>query len=90
MASTTVSTIKPTVFFARGLTPDVRLHVLDRAVLHVHSVVLKLQSNFFLKFLDSPDKTTAVSVPGGLKYEWVTKVDDDGTWSLVAAIDGKV
>lgn len=27
---------------------------------------------------------------GGLRYEWVTKVDEDGSRSLVAAVDGKV
>lgn len=67
-----------------------RLHVLDRAVFHVHSVILKLHSNFFFKFLDSPDNSAAVPVQGGLRYEWVAKGDEDGSRSLVAAMDGKV
>ena len=82
--------ITSAIFFARGRAPDVRLHVLDRAVFHVHSVILKLHSNFFFKFLDSPDKAAAVPVQGGLGYEWVTKVDEDGSRSLVAAMDRKV
>ena len=76
----------------RGLHPDMRLHVLDLAVFHVHSTMLKMQSNFFFKFLDSAEKTKTQTILayGQSKYEWVTKVDDDGTWSLIAATNGKV
>jgi hypothetical protein len=76
---------KPVSFTARGLTADVRLGVFD-AEFHVHSVVLKMHSAFFFKFLDSPDKIPAAAVaPGPFKYEWVTKIDEDGSWSLVDA-----
>lgn len=94
---TTPNAIKPTVFFARGYEPDVRLHVLDRAVYHVYSVILKLHSNFFFKFLDEKQAAVATSASGTIgsgngqfKYEWVTQVDKDRTWSLVSAGGGKV
>lgn len=84
------SAAKPIIFTARGFETDGRLHVLDKAVFHVHPVILKLNSAFFFKFLDSPDKENAAPASGGLKYEWITKVDEDGTWGLVVAVDGKV
>jgi len=45
----------PIVFHTPGFKPDVRLMVFDREF-QVHSVLLKLHSAFFRKFLDSPDK----------------------------------
>ncbi|TVY18351.1 hypothetical protein LARI1_G004430 [Lachnellula arida] len=78
----------PIVFQSPGLQPDVRLVVFDQEF-HVHSVVLKLYSAFFRKFLDSPDKATAAAgarhsstallesiTPSKFKYEWVTKFDE--------------
>lgn len=87
----------PTVFQAAGLQPDVRLKVFDEQFI-VHSPILKLYSTFFLKFLDSPDKQLNhdvvcpslangrifTVVPSTFKYEWVTEVEDDGGWHLVA------
>lgn len=32
--------------------------------------------------MDSPDKTVNT---GTFKYDWVSSIDDDGTWALVAA-----
>ncbi|KAF8848281.1 hypothetical protein BDZ45DRAFT_810907 [Acephala macrosclerotiorum] len=73
---------RPTVyeFFAPGLKPDVRLKVFDTSEYHVHSVLLKLYSGFFLKFLDSPEKKVPASPD--FTYEWVTQVDDDSSWHL--------
>lgn len=88
MTQTTMAQPEIITLTARGLIADVRLHALDLAEFHVHSVILKMQSNFFFKFLDSVDNSTATG--GRFKYEWITKVDDDGSWSLVAAKDGKV
>jgi hypothetical protein len=69
---------------------DVRLRVF-RTEYHVHSWILKMHSAFFFKFLDSPDKDHSRPTPaGGFKYEWITKVDDDGTWGLVAKDDRNV
>ncbi|CAG8979884.1 hypothetical protein HYALB_00002658 [Hymenoscyphus albidus] len=66
-----------------GLKPDVRLLVFNREY-HVHSVILKLHSNYFRKFLDSPDKS---SEPASVnfQYEYVTVVDGDGIWALEPA-----
>lgn len=90
MASTTLAAIIPTVYHARGLVVDTRLHVLDVGIYHVSSVVLKLNSRFFDRFNNSPDKADAMPIQGGLQYEWATKYDTDGTWSLVAVKDGNV
>jgi hypothetical protein len=68
------------VILSTGLKPDTRLRVFDTDF-HVHSSALKLHSAFFRTFLDSPDKATATS--GSFQYTWVTKVDEDGSWSLV-------
>jgi hypothetical protein len=74
----------PIIFQSPGLKADVRLVVLDQEF-HVHSVLLKLHWAFFRKFLDSPDKISTISgSASGIHYEWLTKVDDDGTWHLIA------
>lgn len=72
----------PTIVLARrGLNPNVHLQVFDQEF-HAHSMILKTNSDFFRSFFDSADKTLPASEPR-FKYMWVTKVDDDGTWSLV-------
>jgi hypothetical protein len=79
----------PVVFKARGMTPDVRITVFD-TVFHVHSHILKLHSHFFFTFFDSADKTRAQGSTGGtssngFKYEWVTKIVDNGAdWQLAS------
>jgi len=71
------------VFNARLLAADVRLRVFD-AEFHVHSMILKLHSASFFKYQDSPHKARSAPNSGRFKYEWVTEVDDDGTWGLVS------
>lgn len=59
----------PIVIRLPGQKPDVRLAVFDQEF-HVHSVLLKLNSAFFRKFLDSPDKASHSSqVLGTFKYD---------------------
>ena len=70
----------PIVFSSPGLTPDVRLTVFGREF-HVHSIVLKLHSNFFRKFLDAGNKT-ATPASSLFQYDYVSVLDDDGTWGL--------
>src|ERR1039458_7906597 len=80
------SSTSPTIVFdAPGHEVDIRLQVFQQEF-HVHSVVLKLHSEFFRTFLDSPDKAIAPARTDmmGFRYEWITKVDDDGSWHLVA------
>ncbi len=85
-----IRTIKlPVIFKARGIEPDVRLSALGTEF-HVHSVVLRMQSAFFFKFLDSPEKKEAPVLKTDFAYEWVSKIDDDGSWSLVAASSSQV
>lgn len=70
-------------FFVPGLKPDVRLKVFGTKEYHVHSVLLKLHSGFYRAFLDSPEKQIPAS--SEFTYEWVTELDDEGGWYLVAA-----
>jgi hypothetical protein len=71
----------PVVFQLATHAPDVNLKVFDDLELHAHSTILQKHSAFFRTFMDSPDKQ--VPLTGEWKYEWVSVVDDDGTWSLV-------
>ncbi|TVY89683.1 hypothetical protein LAWI1_G003078 [Lachnellula willkommii] len=74
----------PIVFTAPGLGPDMSIEVFKQ-IFHVNSMVLKIHSEYFRNYLDSPDKAPAGSVAGAFKYEWVTQVDEDGKgWSLTA------
>ncbi|TGO52161.1 hypothetical protein BOTNAR_0332g00010 [Botryotinia narcissicola] len=74
----------PTVhtFHLPGHKVDVKLSVFDGLQLHVHSVILKLHSAFFRRFLDPPGRDEKDENTGSFKYEWVTVYDDDGSWSL--------
>jgi hypothetical protein len=65
--------------------PDMSIQVFHQTF-HVNSTILKIHSDFFRTFLDSPDKTAAsTSAAPKFKYEWVTEVDKDGTgWVLTA------
>ena len=63
---------------------DTRLEVFG-TIFHVSSAVLKMHSQYFFKFLDPADKVVGTD-QGGFKYDWVTKIVDDGKdWQLVAA-----
>ncbi|KAL3425287.1 hypothetical protein PVAG01_02078 [Phlyctema vagabunda] len=64
--------------------PDTRFIVFDKYEFHVHSIILKLHSAFFRRFLDSPDKIPAPN-SAAFRYDWVSKIDGDGSWGLVAA-----
>jgi hypothetical protein len=81
-SSDKADTLAPVVFALHDIKPDVCLQALGQTF-HVHSLVLKSQSMFFYKYLDSPDKHTTI-YHGQFKYNWVTKVDEDGSWSLIA------
>jgi hypothetical protein len=73
------------VFVSPGLQPDVRLKVFGTWEFHVHSVILKLYSAFFRKFLDPANKEEETTPGTHFKYEWVTEIDDDGTgWHLIS------
>jgi hypothetical protein len=81
-------TQEPIVFQSPGLKPDVRLTICGQEF-HVHSVILKLHSNFFRKFLDSPDKEAApASSP--FKYDHVSVIDADGISGLEPVATAKV
>jgi hypothetical protein len=63
---------------------DTCLTVFDQEY-HVHSAILQLHSAFYFKFLDSPDKQlSTASSTGASMYQWVTEIDSDGSWALVA------
>jgi hypothetical protein len=73
----------PFIFVSPGLKPDTRLKVFKQEF-HVHSLILKLHSNFFRKFLDSPDKPEGPA-SRYFQYEYVSVIDDDGMWALEPA-----
>ncbi len=78
----------PIVFQSPGLKPDVRLTIYGQEF-HVHSVILKLHSNFFRKFLDSPEKEAAPpSSP--FKYDYASVTDADGFSGLEPVAAAKV
>lgn len=76
--------MQPIIFKFPGLKVDTRLKVFGQEY-HVHSHILKLYSAFFRTFLDSPDKTPAPA-SALFRYEYVSVVDDDGTWGLEVAL----
>ncbi|CZR55552.1 uncharacterized protein PAC_05440 [Phialocephala subalpina] len=84
MASRSRQQVERTIpFTGKDLpTPDTSLIVFD-VDFQVHSIVLKRHSQFFATFLDSADKSSSSNGP--VKYEWITKVEDNGrSWSLIA------
>lgn len=87
-SSTAIKVEQPIIFTLRGIKPDTRLVVFSKTF-HVHSQKLKECSAFFFKFMDSPDKATAAT-KGLFKYEWVTKIDEDGCWVLGSVVDTQV
>jgi hypothetical protein len=74
-------TSDPIIFTARGLELDTCLNVLGQEF-HVHSAVLKLKSNYFYRGMNFLGQIPVINGP--FKYEWITKIDDDGSgmWSL--------
>ncbi|TGO24739.1 hypothetical protein BPAE_0096g00450 [Botrytis paeoniae] len=72
-------------FHLTGHEVDVKLSIFDELQLYVHSVVLKLHSAFFRRFLDSSNKNGNGENTGSFKYEWATVYNDDGSWSLFDA-----
>lgn len=70
----------PHVFICPGYNPDTRIKVFKKEY-HVHSLILKLYSAYFRKFLDSPEKIPALA-EAIFKYDYISVVDDDGSWAL--------
>lgn len=83
--TSTTAVHAPIVFAIRG-KPDTCLMVFGQQF-HVSSAILKLYSDFFNTFLDSPDKSDTGGAPNTkFKYNWVTKVDEDGEgWMLTSS-----
>jgi hypothetical protein len=74
----------PIVFKTPIARPDMRVKVF-RKEFHIHSTILKLYSEYFRKFLDSPEKpSTSSSNPSTtqFKYDYISIVDEDGEWGL--------
>ncbi|KAA8564724.1 hypothetical protein MFRU_013g02350 [Monilinia fructicola] len=70
----------PIMFKNPGHVADVRITVFGQEY-HVHSVILRLYSNYFRRFLDAPNrKAPAIYAP--FAYEYAAIMDDDGEWGL--------
>ncbi|CAG8979882.1 hypothetical protein HYALB_00002656 [Hymenoscyphus albidus] len=74
-AARTPSKPAPVVFRTPGETVDTLLSVLGQDY-HVYSSILKRHSNFFRKFLDSPDKS-GKPASAQFRYHYVTVIDKD-------------
>lgn len=70
----------PIIDASPGLKPDVRIRVLDKSY-HVHFIILKLHSNYFRRFLDSPERQ-GTRASADFQYEYVAVFDGDGTMGL--------
>lgn len=70
----------PIIFVLPGMKPDVRLDIFGQHI-HVHSLILKLHSHYFRKFLDSPEKS-GERASADFQYEYAAAIDDDGSWAL--------
>ncbi|CZR63351.1 uncharacterized protein PAC_13248 [Phialocephala subalpina] len=68
----------PMVFFSPGLQPDVRFTVYENY--HLHSVVLKLHSRFFPRFLNFPEKSH-LPASEAFQFEYVSAENEEG-WVL--------
>lgn len=67
---------EPSTFVLPGHEPDVHLNVFGKEI-YAHSLVLKLYSAYFRKFMDAPRQPEQrMSL---YSYEYVTVVDEDGT-----------
>ncbi|EPE24700.1 hypothetical protein GLAREA_08553 [Glarea lozoyensis ATCC 20868] len=81
--------LPPIKFSLPGGEPqDTHLEVFGQTFL-VHSVVLKMNSEYFRKFLDSPDKSEDdFPQGGGIRYKWVTQLDQQDTGTDAKKCDG--
>jgi hypothetical protein len=85
MSAITIHAPNPEVMIINlpGYEVDTHVKVFNREI-HVHSIILKLNSRFFRTFMDSADKTPAPA-SARFKYEYDAVADSDGkTWGLEA------
>ncbi|KAF5869782.1 uncharacterized protein Bfra_010982 [Botrytis fragariae] len=78
------------VYKLPGHKVDVKLHVFSHEI-HCHSLMLKLGSAYFRKFLDSADKTPS-SANATFKYEYVTiqdTSDDVPSLEVATKVEGR-
>lgn len=68
----------PIIFQSPGLKPDVSLKVFD-VDFYVHSIVLKLHSAFFRKFLDSANEAASPSNIGAANLDASGSASDGTT-----------
>ena len=70
----------PIKFISPGFTADTCINVFGQDY-HVNSMILKLHSSYFRKFLDSADKPNAPAT-AIFKYNYGTVVDADDIWAV--------
>lgn len=71
----------PIIFKSPGMKPDIYFKVFNQEF-HVTSMVLKLTCGFFRTFLDPSGGKLPKSTQPAFASEWLTRIDDDGTWEL--------
>jgi len=70
---------EPHTFVLPGHHPDVQLNVFGKEI-NAHSIILKLYSAYFRKFMDAPHPPEQGM--GLYTYNYFTVVDEDGFWGL--------
>ncbi|CAG8971159.1 hypothetical protein HYALB_00010134 [Hymenoscyphus albidus] len=72
----------PIVFTSPGSrATDTRIIVFNQEF-HVSSDALRIMSVYFKKFLDPINQPFRKPASESFRYEWFTKIDDDGSWGL--------
>jgi hypothetical protein len=74
----------PIVFGIPGEGVDTSITVFEQ-VYHVSSMALKMHTMYFQKFLDPSNGAGNKFLSGRFKYNWFTKVEEDGFWVISSA-----
>jgi hypothetical protein len=86
----------PEIFSHPSGPPDVRFKIFGKYELHAHSWILKKHSEYFEKRLDPCDgdptaavlkaqREAEVGQSPDFRYEWVSCIDQDGSWCVSSA-----
>jgi hypothetical protein len=74
----------PIIFESPGQAVDTSIIVFNQEF-QVSSVRLKANTMYFQKFLDPSNGSTNKNCSSKFKYQWYTKVENDGWWCISSA-----
>jgi hypothetical protein len=75
---------KPIVFETPGQVADTRVKIFDQEF-HVSSTALKMYTMYFQKFMDPSNGIVNKTISSRFKYNWFTKIEEDGQWVISSA-----